>query len=85
LPRDLKFASYYRSARRSHPEVRDEWVAYVLSEPVYSETQGDGRVRYRAYIPEMGHWLRVIMDGNEVLNAFFDRAKLGQWGVPNED
>jgi hypothetical protein len=33
----------------------------------------------------MGHWLRVIMDGNEVLNAFFDRAKLGQWGVPNED
>jgi hypothetical protein len=84
LPRDLKFASYYRSARRSHPEVRDEWVVFVLSEPAHREVQSNGRVSYWRYIPEMKHWLRVIVEGDAVHNAFFDRTRLRVWGIPND-
>lgn len=85
MPDDLKFTDYYHSNKRDHPEVKDEWVEYVLSNPYRCEIQPkDGRMRYWRYIPEMKRWLRVIVKGGIVHNAFFDRGKLKEWGIPNE-
>jgi hypothetical protein len=47
----------------------------VLQHPIRTETQGNGRLRYWAYIPELGKYLRVVTepDGETVHNAFPDR------------
>ena len=73
---------YEHAARRKHPGIKDEWVERVLSDPYYTETQLDGRIRYYGYIEEVGRWLRVIVEDGKMLNRFFDREKLRKWGKP---
>ena len=42
---------YYENvARRRHPEVRDEWVERILTNPHHIEIQPDGRIRDYGYI-----------------------------------
>ena len=56
--------------------IKDEWIAYVLMQPVREEVPSDGRIRRWARIEEAGNrYLRVILlaDGETVHNAFFDR------------
>lgn len=45
---------------RKRPYIQREWCERALSQPVHREIQTDGRVRYRAYIPELGKYFRVI-------------------------
>ena len=73
---------YDEEAKRKHPNIRDEWVERVISNPYYTETQPDGRIRYYGYIDEAGKWLRVIVEDGKLLNRFFDRGKLREWGKP---
>nr|WP_231465995.1 hypothetical protein [Rhodothermus marinus] len=53
-----------------------EWIAHVLRNPIRTEVQSNGRIRYWGYIAEAGKYLRVVMepDGETVHNAFFDRS-----------
>ena len=84
-PDDLKFANYYPSDKRDHPEVEDEWVAYVMAKPTHSSIDR-GRMVYWRYIREREHWLKVVVDGEEVLNAYIDsRNYTRQWEIPDED
>jgi len=57
------------------PYLKTKWIEHVLSEPVYTEIQTNGRIRRWALISEMDRYLRVITepDGETVHNAFFDR------------
>ena len=73
---------YYTEAVRKHPEVENEWVTRVLENPYQIEVQSNGRVRYYGYIQEANKWLRVIVEDGKLLNRFFDRAKLKEWGRP---
>ena len=74
---------YYESvAKRKHPEVREEWVERVLANPLHTEIQLDGRIRYWGFIVEEDKWLRVIVDQGRLLNRFFDEGKMSQWGRP---
>jgi hypothetical protein len=43
---------------------------------VQTEIQPNGRIRYWAFIPELGKYLRVVTeaDGETVHNAFPDRS-----------
>jgi len=52
------------------------WLEFVIANPVKSETQLNGRIRYWAFIDEAQKYLRVIVepDGETVHNAFFDRG-----------
>ena len=52
-----------------------EWIEYVLNNPVRTQIQANGRIRYWAPIPELGKYLRVVTeaDGETVHNAFLDR------------
>ena len=57
------------------PEVRREWCERALAEPLRVQVQTDGRIRYWAYIIEIGKYIRVVTeaDGETVQTAFLDR------------
>ena len=57
------------------PYLKTEWIEFVLSEPLRTHIQDNGRVRRWGFIAEAGKYLRVITepDGETVHNAFFDR------------
>jgi hypothetical protein len=59
--------------------IKDEWIARAIRFAEKTEIQFDGRIRKRAWIPEEGKFLRVILleDGETVHNAFFDRSFRG--------
>jgi hypothetical protein len=51
------------------------WCERTVENPIATEVQEDGRVRYWAYIPEAKHYLRVVTEADgALLNAFFDRT-----------
>ncbi|HXV99904.1 MAG TPA: hypothetical protein VEC93_15915, partial [Anaerolineae bacterium] len=58
------------------PYLKEEWIEYVLSNSIRTETQENGRIRHWAFIPELGKYLRVVTepDGETVHNAFPDRG-----------
>ncbi len=58
------------------PYLKEEWIEYVLRKSISTEVQTNGRIRYWAYVSELGKYLRVITepDGETVHNAFPDRA-----------
>jgi hypothetical protein len=73
----VKTTRYFREqVLRKRPYLRMEWVAAVLSNPAHQDDQGDGRLRYWGYIPELQRYLRVVTldDGETVHNAFPDRG-----------
>lgn len=66
----------YTRLRSDRAVIKDEWIEFVLKNPLRTEKQSDGRIRKWARIPEMeNRALRVILleDGETVHNAFFDR------------
>jgi hypothetical protein len=58
------------------PYVREEWLEAVLSHPVRTEVQANGRIRRWGFIAKLGKYLRVVTepDGETVHNAFLDRG-----------
>ena len=58
---------------------RREWCERALAQPVRREVQRDGRIRYWIFVPELGHYLRVVTlaDSITVHNAFLDRSFKG--------
>jgi hypothetical protein len=56
--------------------ITDGWIIRVLSNPLKTETQDDGRIKMWGRIKEADNKiLRVVLleDGETVHNAFFDR------------
>jgi hypothetical protein len=74
----LKYTQYflYVHNRPDRKYIREEWIEKVISHPVHTEIQMDGRIRKWAKIEEMDKYLRVILlqDGKTVHNAFWDRG-----------
>lgn len=75
---DMKTTQYFRYTRERPDRVMilDEWIEYVIENPLREEVQSDRRIRRWARIQEMeNRVLRVILleDGETVHNAFFDR------------
>ena len=59
--------------RRS--DIKIEWIEQVMQNPIQTQIQSNGRIRFWAYIKEVSKYLRVVTesDGVTVHNAFFDR------------
>ena len=57
------------------PYLKQEWIENVISNPIRTEIQPNGRIRRWAMIQEIQKYLRVITepDGVTVHNVFFDR------------
>jgi hypothetical protein len=72
----MKTTHYFdASVMVRRPYLTSEWIDYVMSHPVCTELQANGRIRRWAFIREAGKYLRVVTeaDGETVHNAFFDR------------
>jgi hypothetical protein len=75
----MKTTAYFQWTR-GRPDrkiIKDEWILYVLENPIREIIQLDGRIKRWARISESdGRFLRVILldDGETVHNAFFDRG-----------
>jgi hypothetical protein len=78
----LPTTPYYERSKINHPEVKEEWVRFILANPTYTEIQDDGRLRLWGFIEEAGTWVRVILESGKVHNAFLDRNALRRWGIP---
>jgi len=75
----LKFTQYFLHirSRADRAIITDEWIHFVIENPIKEIIQSDGRIRRWAPIEAMdGKYLRVILlpDGETVHNAFFDRG-----------
>ncbi len=77
----MKTTRYFEEqVLRKRPYLQREWCLEVLSNPIRSEPQNDGRMRFwgRIVTPEdkVPRILRVVTlnDGETVHNAFFDRG-----------
>ncbi len=73
----MKTARYFdEQVLRKRPYIRREWCEETLWHPLRREEQPGGRVRYWAFIVELGKYLRVVTlaDGETVHNAFPDRG-----------
>jgi len=73
----MKYTQYflYTRQRGDRAKIKDEWISYVVKNPIHIEVQSDGRIRKWAMIAEKEKYLRVVLldDGETVHNAFFDR------------
>ncbi|PKB72317.1 MAG: hypothetical protein BZY87_00555 [SAR202 cluster bacterium Io17-Chloro-G6] len=72
----MKTTRYFEEqVLRKRPYINREWCELALTQPARVEVQSDGRIRYWAYIMELGRHLRVVTleDGETVHNAFPDR------------
>ncbi len=72
----MKKTQYFTtSVIQRRPYLRDDWLVYVLRNPLCREVQANGRIRYWAHINEVNKYLRVVTeaDGETIHNAFFDR------------
>jgi hypothetical protein len=73
----MKTTRYFTtSVMARRPYLRTEWIESVLTNPLRTEVQENGRIRRWSLIPNMGKYLRVATepDGETVHNAFFDRG-----------
>jgi hypothetical protein len=74
----VKFTKYLEFIRQRPDRaiIRDEWIEWVVNNPVKETVQKDGRIRRWAPIEEMeNRFLRVVLlpDRETVHNVFFDR------------
>jgi uncharacterized protein YuzE len=82
----MKATNYFTtSVMARRPYLKTEWIEYVLSNPIRTEVQANGRIRHWAFISEAGKYLRVVTepDGQTVHNAFFDR-RFAPWKGEDE-
>ena len=74
----MKTTRYFQYTRKRTGRIliKDDWIEFVINNPVKVEVQSDGRIRKWAKITEVNKYLRVILldNGETVHNAFFDRA-----------
>jgi ORF6N domain-containing protein len=71
----IKTTRYFEEqVMRKRPYIQRNWCEQALQQLARREAQADGRVRYWAFIDELGKHLRVVTlaDGETVLNAFRD-------------
>ncbi len=72
----MKTTRYFEEqVLRKRPSIQRKWCELAIQEPVYSDIQPDGRIRFWIFIPELGKYLRVVTleDGETIHNAFPDR------------
>ncbi len=82
----MKYTQYflYTRSREDRAGIKLEWIEKVVTCPIKTKRQVDGRFKKWGFIAEEGKYLRVILleDEETVHNAFFDR---GFKGVDNEN
>jgi hypothetical protein len=56
----MKTTDYFRtSVMVRRPDIKTEWIEYVLTNPIRTVVQANGRIRRWALISEIGKYLRL--------------------------
>ena len=58
-----------------------EWVERTIAEPEHQEGHR-GRSIYFGKVPEVGHWLKVVVENDQLHTAYIDRRFDKLWGKP---
>ena len=73
----MKTTTYFEEeVLPKRPQIQREWCERVVANPMATEVQSDGRIRFWGIVPEMdGRVLRVVTleDGETIHDALFDR------------
>ena len=79
----MKTTNYFRnSVMIRRPYLKMEWIEYVISNPIRTEIQSNGRIRYWAFISEMDKYLRVITEPDKKgLHEYIPRWEAAGAGV----
>ena len=75
-PQEHLTTRYFREqVLRKRSYLRLEWCMRIVDNPLRSEAQPDGRVRFWGFVREISKYLRVVTleDGHTIHNAFPDR------------
>ena len=68
------------------PELKVEWAGKCTGQSLPVATLDRAVWCIWRSIRERGHWLKVVVHGEEVLNAYVDsRNYTRQWEIPDED
>ncbi len=75
----LKTTRHFDDNKIKRPYVTVPLCEAVVRNPEKSEPQPDGRIRYWAWVPQDGHYWRVVVerDGQTLHTAFRDRNYKG--------
>ena len=65
-----------------HSQVQTEWIERTITEPYHQRRDTDGRMIYFGKVPEVNKWLRVVVENDQLLTAYFDRRLIRRWGKP---
>jgi hypothetical protein len=65
-------AYFAHSVLKRRPYLSIELCSTVIKNPIRTEKQQDGRVRCWGQVGD--RWLRVVLEGDAIHNAFFDRG-----------
>ena len=58
----MKSTEYFdTSVMTRRPYLKAEWIEFVLAHPFRKVIQENGRIRYWAFIDELGKYLRVVI------------------------
>lgn len=56
-----------------HREIKPEWIEKIIAEPYHQETDPrDGRELYFGWINEVNHWVRVVVEDDQLVTAYID-------------
>lgn len=72
----MQTTEYFRNkVMLKRPYLKQEWIEFVLENPLQIVYQDDSRIQHWAFIEEIGKYIRVVTldDGLTVHNAFPDR------------
>ena len=70
----MRFTDHYNEERWDDRHISLDQAIWVVNNPVRTQMQADGRVRYWAYLDEHRHFVRVIVEngGETIVTAFID-------------
>jgi hypothetical protein len=74
----MKTTRYFEFMKNRHDrsQIKNEWIEFVVKNPLKTVIQSDGRIKKWAKIHKEDKYLRVVLleDGETIHNAFFDRS-----------
>ena len=77
---------YRRVSALTHGEPEAEWVERTIADPytAHEDQNHPGRNVYYRFIPEAGEgkWLLVVVENDQLFNAYFNSKLLKVWGRP---
>ena len=70
----MRFSEHYVIFRQAARRITLDQAEEAVNHPAGMEMQPDGRMRYWGYVPELNHYIRVVvdLDGETIITTHID-------------